>query len=415
MRYCEKCNKNVSEDFKHCPDCGNKLSRIVKEEPEQKDSRKAIEFDLFAKKTIFSIIIVVAAIIALGFVIANPTGFIPLVNPNGTTTTTTVAPTTTTTISKFSISVKAINEYTNEPIEGAIVYLDGSDVGVTGQYGTKTIQDVLKGSHNLEVVYKGKSSKIPIDVSSVSNFEIKIKAPIDVMITLKDQNTNYAVNAVRVYLDGKEYGNTLNDGSLELKDVMPGNYKFSIDITNYGMLDVGYRNIESSTTEIKVNMPHPDFSPNSLSCIDDYDTWKLSEYGICTVSLKNMGDIASDSTSVVLLVYLIENNTISSKPIASRLLDFGNMATDGYPITKNTDRMYEFKWGKQEDAVAIIFDKWKYTPENKKEIQGVSIPDSITNEWIIEAKQFCSDDPERCAKVAGIFVGTAIKTATGGG
>lgn len=90
MKYCDKCNKTISDDFKHCPECGKKLSHIVKEtvkkELDKKYAGKVIEFDLFAKKTIFSIIIVAAAIIVLGFVIANPTGFIPLVNPNTITT-----------------------------------------------------------------------------------------------------------------------------------------------------------------------------------------------------------------------------------------------------------------------------------------------------------------------------------------
>lgn len=411
MKYCKKCDKEISEDFRHCPECGKKLSQIVrdvvKKELEKKHSEKVIEFDLFAKKTIFSIIIVAAAIIALGFVIANPTSL----NLNETTTTSTVAPTTTivapttSTIPNFDITVNVINEYTNGPIEGAAVYLNDESRGVTDQSGKIIIKNVLKGSYYLRAchpVYRDICAKILKEVPS-SDYIVVIKAPVDVMLTVKDTQTQKVVDYVKVGLEDRSgktitTDTTTQQGTVLAKDIIPSEYRIGIYLIEQGQEIVvrsEYKNIGSENqATIDVNMPNPD-----LSIIDT----KKDKVYFCPapcsrldvkVTVMNSGDYGAENVFAIVSLYNVDEKgdpigtPYSQDSIKFDYIGKGKSET-GY--VKQIDRTI---W-KDQKLVVVLFDTSKYSlPKDKTNI--VSSDRNRGMEIIDETLEYCQHNFSNC-------------------
>ena len=54
----------------------------------------------------------------------------------------------------------------------------------------------------------------------------------------------------------------------------------------------------------------------------------------------------------------------------------------------------------------------RYLPQRDLSIE-LKVPQSFVEEWVSEAKDWCAQEKEECAKVAGIFVGNVIKTVAG--
>jgi len=418
--------------------------------PEAKQEQ--LKFDLFAKKIIFSVIIVAVVIIVIGFVGAYQIGRITQVEGPPSTycgdgkcqeaeSCSTcpadcgqcslqkpycgdgVCQSTESCSScqidcgqcpppeenKIDITIKVIDESTGKTISGADIYFDGESIGMTAYDGTKKVSNTLEGSHVVRVVYKDSEVTRYIDVYPEKIFEIRIQLPIDATLTIIDEETKKPVINENVYLDDILKGSTLQTGEVLIKDVIPGDYTLSLN----EVIGKPSRRItiQRTTLTIEVDMPNPEFSASALEC---WDWWGVfDEIGKCAVELKNMGEVDSDSTAVLLLIYTVDTKTneISEKPITEKLLDFGNIAPGAYKVRRETDEMSEFIWGPKEDVVAIVFDRQRYMPQNENVISEVSIPSNLITEWVLEAKDYCSANPERCAKIAGIFVGNVIKTA----
>ena len=434
MRYCKDCDKTYPDDSKFCKDCGKNLTELVEKPVEETKPTTHREFVIPYTK-----LILIAVAIGLVLLAGSMTGLFSLPspininNPPSTTVGTTSPPTTvlttsiatTTAIPKFDISVKVINEYTNEPIEGAIIYLDDSDIGVTEQYGTKVIKDILEGSYNLRAchpTYRDICTKTPIEVSSFSNFEVKIKAPIDIKLTIKDTGTNKLVEDVTVSLEDrngniKQTTSTTQKGTVLAKDIIPGEYRAGIHI-KVGVKDYpiysDYVELKNDEETIELKMPEPDFSNSAYRFDISYD-YLIDEKGKCVVKAVNTGDIQSEFTVAVCLVYEINKTSGKPKPepIGGDTIVFGSVMEHTETSYKESQKFNTHK-ATEEDVVIVFYDTYDYVSQ-KDWSKQISISNSVVEDWILEAKEFCSQDPERCAKVAGIVVGTAIKTATGGG
>lgn len=446
MKYCKKCDKEVSENFKHCPDCGSKLSdmvrEIVKEELDKKHSGKVIEFDLFAKKTIFSIIVVAAAIIALGFVLANPTGLFSQITPTTTTPTslttqttitsipatptslttqtTTSSSSSTTTIPYVDISVKTVNEYTNEPIADADVYLDGSIACKTGQDGACIIKNTLKGSHNLEATYKGISSKISIDVSPTINFNVKIKAPVDVMLTVKDTETNNFVKATKISLEdrnGKSIvtDTTTQEGTVLVKDIIPAEYRLSVYIPDEQGLTTSwpsqYKSIgfEKQAT-IEVDMPNPDLK---VSVTTHQNFWHTEFY--CDITVTNNGNYVSKVPMAICALYEKDNINIS-KPVSfvgSSTALFRDIAANGGSEMVETPKINK-AWNPvtSQDVVVIIYDSNPYGPDRTQDV-AMQTSQNFGARVVSDTYAYCSSNQEKCIKLGASFVSDIIKSFFG--
>ena len=451
MKHCEKCDKSVSENFKHCPECGSKLSDIEKNVDKPEDSRKTIEFDLFAKKTIFSIIIVMAAVMALAVVIAKPgyiTGLLSLLgsttttisattsttitsattNPTVTTSistsTTSTTKSTTTSIPYIDVSVKAINDYTNEPITGADVYLDGSIAGKTGQDGTCIIKNVLKGSHNLEIIYNNEysSSKMQKDFTySVNNVDVRIKAPVDVMLTVKDTETNNLVKATKISLEDRNdktmvTQTTTDQGTVLIKDIMPGEYRLSVHIP----IEQGQEVVEPSQygkigfekqITIVVDMPNP----NLFISVDTSQNWIHTEF-YCDITITNNGNFVSKVPMAVCLLYEKDkiNNTKQPSLVNSGTALFRDIAGNGgsekerATISKSPNPLTE------QSVVVVVYDSNSYGPDKRQEI-SMQTSENFGARVISDAYSYCTGQPDKCLKIGATVATEAVKLWFTGG
>lgn len=376
--------------------------------------KKKKEFDLFTKKNIFTIILVAVAIISIGLVGAL-TGYFPLPEPSVTTTTTiptTTTTTTTTTIPRIDITVKVVDVQTNQPISGAVIYLDGSDVGISGTDGTKVIKDVLKGSRRLEARYKEQIASISVNVYPDTFFEIKLEAPKNVLLTIKDEESNNFVDNVDVSLNGKLYGTTKSDGTLLVEDILPDSYLVTLGIPEFGNLDVGYENIgmESSKT-ILANMPKPKLT-TSGKFETKYKYGIFDEIGKCYVEAFNGGEMNTKWTIAVCHVFEVEEGKTPNY-LGSDIIRLGSIAKG--ESKKDESEEFDTRVMVDEDIVIVFYDSYEYIPETSSQdwAMRLNIPSSFVEEWMSDAKNWCAQEKEECAKVAGIFVGNIIKTVIG--
>ena len=160
-------------------------------------------------------------------------------------------------------------------------------------------------------------------------------------------------------------------------------------------------------------MPNPIFEV-SVSC--DQGFGFLNVVGHCIVTIQNLGKINSQFTSARVLLYPICEGEYPENPANQLSLDFGTISP-GESVPINTKDLYGdvddgFNFGCETDAVVIVKDGWKYTPE-KTEVIGME--SALLTQWVVEAKNACFVNPEQCANVAGVFVGTTIKAAGYGG
>jgi len=400
MKYCDKCNKTVSDKFKHCPECGNKLSHIVKDIDTKESSSKTIGFDLFAKKTIFAIIVVAAAIIFLGFVIANPSSLGSLLNPTQTTTSQMIAPTTTT-ISNFDISVKAVNEYTKESIVGAEMYLDGSDIGLTNEQGEKAIPNLHTGTHKIEARYKGIISDLTVNIPSSNSFTITMKAPITVSFSLKDKLTSEAVDNVEIFLDGKSFGTTSQDGGKELNDIIPDSYDLSIAVPGYGKIDVGTLDVGTAQVAATVDMPRPDLA---VTVTKTEKIWPycdaLTTCLGCKVTVTNIGKAIASNPVGVCAMYEIANNAV--KPIGYTQVKFDPLAP-GASASKESEDVVKYNYFSATDKqiAVVVFDNDKYVPSTQTKL-NLQLSGNIVGKVMEGIASFCASNPTICIKAVGV-------------
>lgn len=91
-------------------------------------------------------------------------------------------------------------------------------------------------------------------------------------------------------------------------------------------------------------------------------------------------------------------------PVATKLLDFGPLAPGATSPPEGALGLSEFALGKQEYVVAVVLDRWKYTPQNEEAIGEITVPLSIFEQWALKAKQYLQEHPEIIGKIAGFLL-----------
>jgi hypothetical protein len=132
-----------------------------------------------------------------------------------------------------------------------------------------------------------------------------------------------------------------------------------------------------------------------------------------TVEVYNKGETTSDDTIAVVLHYVIKDDKKTIEKLDAKdivQLSLRNIAP-GETATGTSTTLRDYCL-RDEDVVVVVFDRSKYLPQEDLSVE-LNIPQSWIEEWTNEAKEFCSADPEKCARTAGIFVGNIIKTVTG--
>jgi len=271
------------------------------------------------------------------------------------------------------------------------VLIDGNDWGSGGSISIKGL-DI--GSHTLIIFIGDAQYTKAFYFSGQDTVTIQLKSRIT--LNLSDSETSAAVDAIDVYVDGTFKGKTTQDGQLDLADIAPGRHRIGLDVPGaQGMveryIDVGVENQASLT----VDMPNPTFvtavSPN-------YNFWHTNM--TIDVTLKNMGNVNSQDTVVLVFVYFGENFTTYRD---SDMLDFGNIAPGGISVTRTTETLDASFW-ESERIFAVVVDRWKYTLQSGTVAAEVYTPEALLTQLARQARQYLEQHPELVGKIANMFL-----------
>lgn len=309
-------------------------------------------------------------------------------------------------ISEVDYKVSVKDELTGKPLENAFMYLDGEFVGKTSKQGEIVLENVKIGKHSLRADYKGESNILTEEVSEINtDTTILINAPRTITLELKDSETNRPINDVKVFLEttsGKAHYSPLStddEGRTQFNDILPGDYQVRIEEFPNVKPSKLVKINENEFITANLDMPNPKFEGSSIHCEETH--YLIGDnYGICTVTLKNNGNIESKATSVILNVYKYDNGTYTK--IDSDTLDFDNIP-QGESESLSSVKFKTYSRGYEEYAVAVVYDGSDYTPEDKSQIGGVTMPQGLLDKFQTETVEWCSDDIQRCGEtVAGV-------------
>ncbi|MBS3086143.1 hypothetical protein J4422_00385 [Candidatus Pacearchaeota archaeon] len=323
-------------------------------------------------------------------------------------------------INEIDYEVKVVDKLTGKNLESAEVYLDGKLVGKTSSDGKLMIESLEFGKHYLRAEYKNEKSDVLTKevTESDNNITIQIIAPRTINLELKDSETNKPIDNENVFLksiDGKANFNpilTTDEGKAQFNDVLPGDYVISIERFPNKPADM----VTISSNDLitaEVDMPNPRFT-GSMVC-DATKPFLQSSYLVCNVNLKNSNyerALDSTDTSVLVTVYSRENDEdFDFKIIGHQLLDFGKINV-GQSTSKETTRFDEYsRFDAETKIIATVYDGWKYTPENNKQIGGNQLSQDLFDKLTTNAVNWCANNVGECVeagtKVAG-FIASGV-------
>ena len=301
---------------------------------------------------------------------------------------------------ELTAEITVLDELTNEPLVDVSVYCDGFFKGKTSTSGSLTIKDIKEGSHSIRVEYKSVSKDSFFDMtSSQRTFTIKIKAPRTVTLNVRDSETNKPVDNEKIYLNGMEMGYTAQDGSIKIVDILPGSYLVTV-----GTINVGSKNIlTQNQISIPVNMPNPILTPTGTM------VWNMLHTKVkCKIKAINTGTDTTKGPVGLCFVYEIINNTPVLKGSDSIL--FGNIAPNSEtPYKESIEIGVPWNPLTDEDIVIIFFDTHEYLPSQEQSLT-LQTTQSFASQVMQDVYSYCSSNPERCAEIAGTFVGGILQT-----
>ncbi len=218
-----------------------------------------------------------------------------------------------------------------------------------------------------------------------------------IIVTLTDEETGKPIGKVdsgyvRVVLGGIDQGYLTDEGELKIESVEPETHELMLIIPHYGekrqFVEVGSG--QTVPVNIVVDMPNPIFEV-TIGCKTGLN-W-FDEVGDISVTLTNRGDVASSSTSVLVIVYKEDDTSI---PIATHMLDFPSLVPrqDGGISNTLSWKCNEFVWGPKEVIAAVVFDGWAYTPQNEQVVSNISAPSSMVAEISYSVANYLKSRPD---------------------
>lgn len=273
------------------------------------------------------------------------------------------------------------------------VLIDGDDRGSGGSISIKGL-DI--GSHTLIIFIGDAQYTKTFYFNGQGTILVQLKSRIT--LNVSDIETSEAVDAIDVYVDGTFKGKTTQDGQLDLTDISPGRHRIGLDVPGaQGMveryIDVG---AEDQVT-LAVDMPNPSFVV-TVSVTDKRGV--LDQRMDIDVTLKNMGDVSSQDTTVIVFVY--HGNDLENVK-DSAMLDFGNMASGGLSRNEKATNLDSSYWHGNRIFVVVV-DRWKYTPESGTIVAEVSTSEALLTSLARQARQYLEEHPEMIGKIAQMFL-----------
>jgi len=219
-------------------------------------------------------------------------------------------------------------------------------------------------------------------------------------LQVTDTETGRSVDDVEIYVDNAFAGTTAQGGELDVPHLDYGRHRVSVLVPYYEQCKVDkYVDVAGNiTVPVSIDMPNPSFQI-SLEVATHLELF--NEYGSVEVTLTNVGDVVSQDTIVLILVYL-EGDTTTL--IASRIINFGNVAAGALPIKKGIPYIDEFKWRKTEHVSAVVVDRWKYTPQNEQVVTQAQVPIGLAEQVICDACAYIKQHPEVIGTIAEIIL-----------
>jgi len=305
-----------------------------------------------------------------------------------------------------TIVVEVTDTLTGQAVENVEIYLDGGYKGETSVNGNMEISNVKDGSHQIKVTYKGVSESKSVTVSPVNTlFSFSISIPRTVTLTVHDTETGLSVREMDIYIDGEIKGTTTRDGKLIIEHILPGHHKVGLDVPGYtGMVN---EYVEVSTQEIislDIDAPNPVF----IVGVDAraYLSGFSGELGEVKVTLSNVGEVNSEGTQVLVLIYKEDDLTT---PIASRVLSFPSLVPTphgGYSVEKDWPAIDAFVYGPREIVVVVVYDGWRYTPQNEQPVNSAGVSSSMVAELAYSVNEYLRAHPEEVVNtIAKIVIG----------
>ena len=222
-------------------------------------------------------------------------------------------------------------------------------------------------------------------------------------LKISDTETGRLVDDVSVLVDGLSARTTVHNGELDVPNVKYGRHRISLLVPYYEQCKVdNYVDINGDTVvPVSIDMPNPVFQA-SVSVQTHLEP--LNEYGSVSITLANTGEVVSQDTIALAFTYMEENLTT---PIATRIVNFGNIAVGAQPIQRSIPRMDEFVWLKSEHVAVVIIDRWKYTPENNQVVSQVNAPTALSEQIVSQANTYLQQHPEITGTTAKIIIASS--------
>lgn len=192
---------------------------------------------------------------------------------------------------------------------------------------------------------------------------------LNVMLKLRDIESNSEVRNVMVFVDGTETGTTSEEGTILCEAISIGQHRVSIVYVGYGSLSVGNFTVEnenSSDVTLLVDMPNPELSVDLETDAWTEGYFQSRKVGKATVTVSNNGNIESENTMAIVTVY----NEKTEKVTSQELVKLGNIAADA-TATGETGKIYTTRifettfngFGDDDSVFVVIYDNSEYLPQ----------------------------------------------------
>jgi hypothetical protein len=227
----------------------------------------------------------------------------------------------------------------------------------------------------------------------------------EITLQMTDNETGKPIDAVDVYVDGTLEGRTVQDGQLDVASISPGRHKVGLDTPGAQGMVEKYINVGDNDQIISVtfDMPNPHFLASSSVL---WEGWRKEVMDV-KVTLKNMGNVDSQNTAALVLVY---RGNDFEKAVDSRLIDFGNIAPGSSAEletgTLNTGNRLLDDHGNR--ILVVVIDRWAYTPQNGEVVSEIYTPEGLLTQLVDQVGAYLQQHPEVIGKIAGAFISAIL-------
>lgn len=160
---------------------------------------------------------------------------------------------------------------------------------------------------------------------------------------------------------------------------------------------MGYITVKKGTEQLTsyVDMPNPQLIVSAAP-----KEWLrgFNEVGMVTVEVSNVGEVPSEDTMTLIIVYDAEDE----KTLSQDLMRIGSIAVGEKSDPKESDILDTSYWH-DEYILVVVFERNRYFPERDLRTM-IDAPGSIVDDLVNEVKDYLVEHPEVLGKIADVFL-----------